>query len=149
MNTMKKNGGFTLVELIIVIAILAILSTAAIAGYSTYIQSANDAAVNAVLSDISTSAILANAKAGGIASITVKGDATSQTIVVTAAETGFDTDEFVSNFISSLGAIDVKQVANPATEGTYEFTVDIDRWESSAYKTDGATWSTSKWNITE
>ena len=71
MNTMKKNGGFTLVELIIVIAILAILSTGAIAGYSAYIQSANDTAVEAVLSDIQTSAVLANAAAGAIDSIDV------------------------------------------------------------------------------
>ena len=36
-----NHEGFTLVELIIVIAILAILSTGAIAGYSAYVTSAN------------------------------------------------------------------------------------------------------------
>ena len=43
-----NHEGFTLVELIIVIAILAILSTGAIAGYSAYVEKAN-AAVDAQL----------------------------------------------------------------------------------------------------
>ena len=47
-----NHEGFTLVELIIVIAILAILSTGAIAGYSAYIERANKTADKALVSEI-------------------------------------------------------------------------------------------------
>ena len=47
-----NHEGFTLVELIIVIAILAILSTGAIAGYSVYVERANKAADDALISEI-------------------------------------------------------------------------------------------------
>lgn len=47
-----NHAGFTLVELIIVIAILAILSTGAIAGYSAYIESANKTADQAMIAEI-------------------------------------------------------------------------------------------------
>ena len=36
-----KTKGFTLVELLVVIAILAILATVSVVGYTTYIQNAN------------------------------------------------------------------------------------------------------------
>ena len=64
MNTFKKNGGFTLVELIIVIAILAILSSVAVAGYSTYINKANQSVVNTFEADVNRQAMLANAETG-------------------------------------------------------------------------------------
>ena len=38
----KSNGGFTLVELIVVIAILAILAGIGVPAYSSYIQKATD-----------------------------------------------------------------------------------------------------------
>ena len=47
-----NHEGFTLVELIIVIAILAILSTGAIAGYSAYVTSANKTADKAMIAEI-------------------------------------------------------------------------------------------------
>ena len=47
-----NHQGFTLVELIIVIAILAILSSVAVAGYSSYIKKANKAADEALLYEI-------------------------------------------------------------------------------------------------
>ena len=54
-----NHEGFTLVELIIVIAILAILSTGAIAGYSVYIKQANMTADEALAAEIQNALILA------------------------------------------------------------------------------------------
>ena len=49
-----KNDGFTLVELIVVIAILAILAGAAVPAYSGYIERAELAADQALLSAVNT-----------------------------------------------------------------------------------------------
>ena len=54
-----NHEGFTLVELIIVIAILAILSTGAIAGYSAYIESANRTVDESLAAEIENALILA------------------------------------------------------------------------------------------
>ncbi len=47
-----NHEGFTLVELIIVIAILAILSSVAVAGYSAYIEKANKQADRTLISEV-------------------------------------------------------------------------------------------------
>ena len=150
MNTMKKNGGFTLVELIIVIAILAILSTGAIAGYSAYIKSANNAAVQAVLSDISTSAVLANAQAGGIETIEVKKSTTAGKLDVIVTVTTNVADDFQTNFMASLKAINASaNVPETGTDNvkTYVCTVDIPgAWGSSWYgEQSSVTWQNSVW----
>lgn len=114
MNTMKKNGGFTLVELIIVIAILAILSTGAIAGYSAYIKSANDAAVEAVLSDIYTSAVLANAETGAV-TVTVK-EVNATTVKVTVDGVG---SKFENLFTGSLTRLSLTKDTTTSDADTY------------------------------
>lgn len=49
---MKNNKGFSLMELIVVIAIMAILAAAAVVGYSVYIDRARDAADEQYLADV-------------------------------------------------------------------------------------------------
>lgn len=64
MNMLKKNDGFTLVELIVVIAIIAILSGVAVAGYSGYIKSANKSADTSALEAVNTAIASALAMEG-------------------------------------------------------------------------------------
>ena len=57
MNMFKNNGGFTLVELIVVIAILAILAGVAVPVYSGYITKANEASDMTQLDSLKTAAL--------------------------------------------------------------------------------------------
>lgn len=55
----KGNGGFTLVELIVVIAILAILAGVGAAAYNGYMEKANQAADETLIAEINRAAALA------------------------------------------------------------------------------------------
>lgn len=95
MNMFKKTGGFTLVELIVVIAILAILAGVAVPVYSGYITKANEASDLTQLDAIKTAAVFAAVDedndvevssitvvaSGTTLSVYVNGDATSGTEV--------------------------------------------------------------------
>lgn len=126
MNTFKKNGGFTLVELIIVIAILAILSTGAIAGYSKYIENANNTAVKAALSDIYTATVLANADTGNV-KVTVgeKTENTKKVLEVKVEGAGAKFEDNIEVSLKIAGSYD-------ATTKTYVGTMDLpSSWTSS------------------
>ena len=145
MNTFKKNGGFTLVELIIVIAILAILSTGAIAGYSKYIDNANEAAMNAILSDVQTAVVLANADAGEVGSIVVtpatpSGTKVTLTIVVNPASGKSLSGKFADNIV--LNGAQVTKTPS-TTNATYEFTLSVaaSAWQSLEDYATGAKWT--------
>ena len=141
MNMFKKNGGFTLVELIIVIAILAILSSVAVAGYSAYITKANDSAVKTFLNDMKTHVALANAKGGAVTSITVDGTG-HVTVVVEAKASDFETNLAAAY----TGATNVEYTE--ATK-TIEFDINLpSNWGNSTFgkkTTPGASWSENDW----
>ena len=137
MNTMKKNGGFTLVELIIVIAILAILSTGAIAGYSAYIKSANNAAVEAVLSDIYTSAVLANAETGAVKVTITEKDSNTVTVKVEGVGSKFE-DLFEGSM--TVGDKKTAQTADGVYTGEMK---KPNAWNNSKYHTNDNKWSST------
>lgn len=75
MNMFKSNGGFTLVELIVVIAILGLLAGIGIPTYSKYIEKAQtvQGQVDGHAVDINNKANAALEKAGLTADLTVEG----------------------------------------------------------------------------
>ena len=141
MNTFKKTGGFTLVELIIVIAILAILSSVAVAGYSSYITKANNSAVETWANNVETHATLANAKAGAITSVTYTYADGSVTVTIKAANFHADFDDDFTAAFTGITLTGYKEDGTTsATEisdiKVYEFTTTaIDAWAGSEYKT--------------
>ena len=129
MNMFKKNGGFTLVELIVVIAILAILAGVAIPAYSGYITKAQDAKIVTELDAIQTAAQAANAKYGDITAITIAED--GRTLAFTGVANA-NVDEFVEDFSMFYGKLE-------NTNGTLTLTKALELTGTSYSK--GATWT--------
>ena len=105
MNTFKKTGGFTLVELIIVIAILAILSSVAVAGYSRYIEKANEAANDAWETEIRTAATLANARYGAVTVTFVPGTGENVNKIFVIVHGTLGGDAFEEDFEFSVSGL--------------------------------------------
>ena len=104
-----NHEGFTLVELIIVIAILAILSAVAVAGYSAYIKKANEGADKATLAQIN-SAFAAACANNGVDWIGIKTNApelvkdVDNNKVTGLKVNGQITEAVAADFLASIGS---------------------------------------------
>ena len=140
MKMFKKKDGFTLVELIVVIAILAILAGVAIPAYSGYLEKAKDASVITELDALVTACQGANAEKGAITAIDVADD--GKTVLLTGT---LDTDKFESNF--KLFFNDASATLDASTNTiTLSETAKID-FTGSSYAAKGAEWNGTKWVV--
>ena len=98
---MAEKAGFTLVELIVVIAILGILAGIAVPTYSAYIKKANDAAVATELSAVLTAAQAANAT--NINAINKISVTSAGVVTVTLQGGGALSTSYYSDFASYYG----------------------------------------------
>jgi len=143
MKLMKSKAGFTLVELIVVIAILAILAGIAVPVYSGYIKKANSTADTQVLSAIHTAATSAVASKGDASTITVTTDGEGTIIGITVSGTGFAATTLYNS------------AANPAwvnDDFKLYLNSDMPSLTSDGAYEDGASWSSAnggKWTPAE
>ena len=142
---LAEKAGFTLVELIVVIAILGILAGIAVPMYTGYIKRANDAKVLSELSGVLTTAQAANAMTGSVKEVT-KITVTNAGVVTVTTGTGTGTiatnDSAYRDYFVELydeGGAEVDSVTNDLEIVGFSVT-------GTSY-TDGATWTSAsqKW----
>lgn len=142
---LAEKAGFTLVELIVVIAILGILAGIAVPMYTGYIKRANDAKVLSELSGVLTTAQAANAMTGNVnevAKITVDN---AGTVAVTATGGGTSSEDYVDAFVDLYDAGGaVKNVSGEGASRTFSLQIaDFDDLNNGTSYTSGATWTSA------
>ena len=107
----KKAEGFTLVELIVVIAILGILAAVAVPAYSGYLTKANAAADQTALAAVKTAAMATYAKDGTVTKIEITDadNTNANTIKVylnnsTSPQTGTATNDDFEMYMNLTGS---------------------------------------------
>lgn len=93
----KKTEGFTLVELIVVIAILGILAAVAVPAYSGYLTKAKEAGDIVELDAIKTAVQAYSAEYGAPTAIEVTTDSDGKVTAITVDGVNYDRDNSVSD----------------------------------------------------
>ena len=104
---MKSNKGFSLVELIVVIAIMAIIAAVAIPVYSNYVTKAEDAVNLQQVNDLVHATKIAKAQYG-----------TSEVVTYTVTDNASGDDTVTLTFTTDKAATDVRAVVSGTGTGT-------------------------------
>ena len=99
-----KTKGFTLVELLVVIAILAILATVSVVGYTTYIQNANQTVAEDTLIKIRDYAIAYDIASGDKDGIVDDNEATAAITHVLGENSGVAVSNGIVTYVKGNAA---------------------------------------------
>ncbi|WP_107850778.1 pilin [Oceanimonas marisflavi] len=97
-TSLSRQGGFTLIELMIVVAIVAILAAVALPAYQTYTNRAKFSEVIAATGPAKTTIEVCHQSGGDIDSCITKADNATSGAVITGLVSGVDADKSGSDF---------------------------------------------------